>query len=241
MNSLINFLKYLQEHAAAILIGIVAALLLALIISLRSCNTEKSNNVSLNKSIEAIYDSISYYKTKNNNLVAEKKLLEGDISLLKTTNKELYDKIQEMNQKKADRVIYVESSIENPKDSTTWDLEHNDSLPNLIETKYFDFSNKWRTLQGYVTHTNNNLGLNITKDEVFFDYTLVMKDNEVFVTSNNPYVKYNEITGIIIPKAITQKPKRWHIGPSVTVGYDIIHRKWALTPGVSVTYSILSF
>ena len=80
---------------------------------------------------------------------------------------------------------------------------------NINITRNFDFSNKFRTLNGNVFVSDGNLGLNIENDIIRFDYTAAFKDGQLYITSDNPYVQYNNITGIQVPK---QRKKRWNIG-----------------------------
>ena len=73
---------------------------------------------------------------------------------------------------------------------------------------------------------------------MYFDYTVVLKDNKVWLSSSNPYVKYNKITGLTLP---TQKQKRWGIGPAVTAGYDPANNKISMMLGVSLSYHIFEW
>lgn len=237
LDTLNNISKFWNEHVKSILVLTLLVLCVVLFFSIRGCTQRNNEAASLKNSIEAIYSQVEYYKGKNNELIASKKVLEGNLEVLKINNKELYDKLESMKQKDADRVVYVETVIENPPDTIYWELDHNkDSL----EVKPFNFSNEWRTLEGYIMHSNNQLGLNITRDQVYFDYTLALKDNEVFMTSSNPYVKYKEISGLVVPNYIYRK-KHWHIGPSITGGYDVINRKWGLQIGIGIQYDLISF
>ena len=91
--------------------------------------------------------------------------------------------------------------------------------------------------RAYVTLKDSILGLSINKDIVRMDYTIGIKDGRVYISSSNPYVKFNEIQGITIPKT---KQKHWHIGPTIGTG---IGTDGVIRPniGLSLTYSIISF
>ena len=226
----------MNEHLKLIMVSIVLILSILLFFSIRSCTSNRNERDMLKESIEAIYDTIHYYKGKNDELVASKKLLQGDLDILKTVNKELYDKIESMKQKGVDHVVYVESVIENPPDTIYWEIDNSeDSI-----TKHFNFNDRWRVLEGYVSYTPNQLGLNITKDQVYFDYTLAIRDNQVYITSENPYIRYNEITGLVIPQQL-QKKKHWSVGPMIYGGFDVMNRKFGAGIGIGVTYSLFSF
>ena len=94
MDKLIELLKSIKIHL--VYIAIIAVLLFALNISIRSC---QNNKELYNNNITALVDSISYYKAKNGELVASKPLLKGDISLLKKTNPELSHELNSMKVK----------------------------------------------------------------------------------------------------------------------------------------------
>ena len=240
MNSLKSIFKYIYERSNIILIVTVLILSILLIFSIKSCNSYKDSKIHLENSIEAIFDTVSYYKGKNGELVAHKKLLEGDIDILKIANEELYEKLKSMKQTGADHIVYVETVVENPPDSTSWEIDHNKLEKDSIEIKNFNFNNQWRILEGYITHTPNTLGLNITKDQINFDYTLAIKGNEVYMTSSNPYVKYNTITGLVIPETIRKK-KHWSIGPIIYGGYDITTQKFGAGIGIGIMYDLWRF
>ena len=79
----------------------------------------------------------------------------------------------------------------------------------------------------------------ITKDIINFDYTVGMdKNNNIYVKSTNPYVKYNEISGFRISQP---KKTHWSIGPSINIGYDPINLKPSFSIGASINYSLYKF
>lgn len=240
MEKINTIFKWIKEHVTLILLGVIVLLGLLSIFSIRSCSNKSKDNDNLQKSIEAIFDSIHYYKGKNGELIANKKIMQGDIDLLKIANKELYDRIESMKQKDADHIIYVENVIENPPDSTKW-VYTEEEKQDSVRVKDFDFTNKYRSLQGYITSTPDYLSMNVTKDEIYFDYLLTTKGNEVYITSSNPYVKFNEITGLVIPEQIKPKKKHWHIGPVVSGGYDVVNLRFGAFVGVGIMYDVISF
>lgn len=179
-------------------------------------------------------DSIEYYRDSYGDIVAKKTILEGDMSTLKIANEDLYKKVKEL-ESRPDKVVYVDGKIENPKDS----IIYIDSFPGYRE-KRFAFVDEWRNLQGRVYADSTVLGLNIDKNEIYFDYTLTIKDNEVQLSSTNPYVRYNKISGLSIPD-YKQKQKRWSIGPSLGYGYDFANRKFVPYIGFSISYGLIVF
>lgn len=208
--------------------SVIGVLLFGLCTSVRQCSDWKQTN---NNNIEAFTDSIHYYQGKNDELVASKLLVIGKFNDLQKINEELYDKIRSMSTGvKPDQVISVTNTVVNELHDTT--LIVKDSVAN------FNFENKYRALSGVIHTGNDSIGLTIKKDEVYFDYNVVLKDNKVWISSTNPYVKFNEITGLTVPH---QKQKKWGIGPSVTFGYDPINNKPSFNIGIGVTYQLLQW
>lgn len=225
------FVKYKYN----IIVTAVAVLsIVGLCVSLtRGHNAKKiyDNNV------KALTEQIDTFRTKNGQFAADKTMLLGDIKLLKTTNEDLYEQVRQLKLNKTDQVVYIETQVVNEVHDTTYVVpEINDYLK-----QSFDFSNQWRTLNGYIEYNRPNLGLVFENDIVNADYTIAIKDNKVYVTSTNPYVRYNDMVGITLPK---YKPM-WSltIGPAIGGGYGLITQKPDIWVGFTATfgYSVLSF
>ena len=232
-------LEFLRKYKYYIILGLItiAALLFSLSIYRQYTNIKKQSA----DNIVALTDSLDFYKGKHGELIADKTLLIGDIELLKTTNADLYDELKSMKAKNAEQAIQIKGLIENPQIDTTWVINTDTTYIYPTFTKNFDFSNQYRTLTGFIECSNNNLGLTFTKDITNFDYTLAIQDGKVYITSSNPYVKYNEISGITLPKY----KYKWSlvVGPSISVGYDPGSKTVVPTIGASLTlgYTLLSF
>ena len=229
MDKLIELLKSVKTHL--IYVAIIIVLLFVLSISVRSC---QENKQLYNNNVTALIDSVSYYKAKNGELVTSKSLLEGDMSLLKKTNSELANELNSMKVKNPEQVVKIVTEyIKTPSD-TIWAIDST----NVNITKQFNFTDDYRSLVGDVYLKNNMLGLNINKDEVYANYTLAIKDNKAYITTNNPYIKISDIQGITIP---TPKTKHFYLGPSINFGYDPIQNKPTLNIGVSIGYGLFSW
>ena len=202
-----------------------------ILVCVRQCSNNADIKKQLQHNIETLTDSVKHYRTVSGDIAAEKAILIGDIDLLKQTNDSLYRKVKELGIKKPGQVVYITNEIIREKHDTAWKV----LTPEMSRT--FDFSDKWRDLTGNVTLKDSILGLSINKDIVRMDYTMCIKDNRVYISSSNPYVKFNEIQGITIPKT---KQKHWHVGP--TIGVDI-GTDGVIRPNLSLglTYSIVSF
>ena len=229
MDKLIEFLKSIKIHL--IYISIIILLLFGLSISIKSC---QQNKQLYGNNITALVDSISYYKAKNGKLVASKSLLEGDISLLKKTNLELKNELNSMKVKNPEQVVKIVTEYINTPLDTVWVIDSKDA--NI--TKQVEFTDNYRSLVGDVYLKDDILGLNISKDEVYANYTLAIKDNKVYITTNNPYIKISDIQGITIP---TPKTKHFYLGPSINFGYDLIQNKPTFNVGISIGYGLFSW
>ena len=220
-----NIKKLLLE-----LLPYIVVLMLS-IVCVRQCSNNADIKEQMQHNIEALTDSVKHYRTISGDIATEKAILIGDIDLLKHTNDFLYHKVKELGIKKPDQVVYITNEIIREKRDTAWKVR----TPEMSKT--FDFSDKWRDLVGNVTLKDSILGLSINKDIVRMDYTMGIKDGRVYISSSNPYVKFNEIQGITIPKT---KQKHWHIGPTIGTG---IGTDGVIRPniGLSLTYSIISF
>lgn len=221
----------------------VVAFFVFITLSINKCTYYKNAN---DNNIIALTDSVKYYKGKYSNEVAKKTMAEVDYKNLQNINDSLYRMIQSMQVKKPDIVIGGSTSIDNSKHDTVWVLSASTadvSATGVTEItskniyRKFDFSNQYRELTGNVNYTNDTLGLHIEKDRIQFKYALAVKDNVVYMTSDNPYVKFNSITGLTIPKQ--KKEKKFGIGPSVFSGYS--DKGFVYGVGIGLQYNFINF
>jgi hypothetical protein len=202
----------------------------------RSCANQIESKKIYDNNVKALTEQMQTWKTKAGDLVAEKTVLMGDVKLLKQTNAELYEQVEKLKAKPAE-VVYVNVEVPYPVHDTTFLMPAD---TNYIK-QTFDFSDKWRALSGYIEYNKPTLGLTIDKDIVYADLTVAIKDSKVYVTSNNPYLQYNDIQGVVLPKTTP----RWSIGvgPQFGVGYGFINKKPDVYVGVglSINYNLISF
>lgn len=194
-----------------------------------------SNKHLYDNNIIALTDTIKYYKGKNKELVASKTMLETSFKNIKHINDSLYNVLKSIGIKNPDNVVYIETIIKDEKHDTMWI----DTTFNI--KKYFDFSNKYRILKGYVyLNRPDTLGLSIEQNEAIANFTIVQKNNNLYITSNNPYIKYNNIIGINSKLENKSKTKRFSIGPYVGV---VINKDAKIEPtfGIGLTWSLLRF
>ena len=227
-------LTFVRNHKRILIeVFSVVAFFVFITWSINKCTYYKNVN---DKNIIALTDSVKYYKGKYGNEVAKKTMIETDCKNLQIINDSLYRMIQSMQVKKPDIVIGGSTSIDNGKHDTVWVPTVTEITSKNIYRK-FDFSNQYRELTGNVSYTNDTLGLYIEKDRMQFKYALAVKDNVVYMTSDNPYVKFNSITGLTIPKQ--KKEKKFGIGPSVFGGYS--NKGFVYGIGIGLQYNLISF
>lgn len=223
------------------------ALVLITAFAIMRCSHFKNENSSNTNNIAALTDTIKYYTGKSNELVAQKTMLIGDMDLLKHANDSLYNIIKCIKVKNPDNAVYVNTTVRDIVRDTVWSLPSADT-DSFYCSKYikkeFDFSDKWRTVSGYTylkhdTLSQYEMGTVILKNNVNVDFAVVQKDNQIYITSSNPYIKYNNIFGIKqdTPKA---KTKRWGIGPYV--GFGVTPKlNFVPTVGIGIQYNIINF
>ena len=227
-------LTFVRNHKRILIeVFSVVAFFVFITLSINKCTYYKNIN---DKNIIALTDSVKYYKGKYGNEVAKKTMIETDCKNLQIINDSLYRMIQSMQVKKPDIVIGGSTSIDNGKHDTVWVPTVTEITSKNIYRK-FDFSNQYRELTGNVSYTNDTLGLYIEKDRMQFKYALAVKDNVVYMTSDNPYVKFNSITGLTIPKQ--KKEKKFGIGPSVFGGYS--NKGFVYGIGIGLQYNFINF
>lgn len=236
LDTILNYVKSYKNDIIKYIIICILALICLFAIS--KCSKYKTLN---DDNVAALTDTISYYKSRSNQLVAQKTMLQGDMDLLKKVNDSLYNKVKDINVKNPNNAVYVNTVVHGVQRDTCW-VVNVDSIYNNYNReikKEFDFSDSWRTVQGYTYLKNDTLGTCITKNDVNVDFTIVQKDNKVYITSNNPYVEYSDIVGITQTQNV-QKVKRWGIGPYI--GFGVSHKlDFVPTIGVSLHWSLIRF
>jgi len=233
-NKIIKFLRGIRLKDIIYWFSILV-LLIFLSVSVNRCQDTKRQYMN---NLKALNDSIHYYKGKNGNLVATIRGFESDLKTLELLNKDLYDHIDELKMKnKVNSAVYFEGSVSMPEVDTVYVVDR-DTIYRGFDHK-FNFNDKYRTLEGNVSYKDDSLGVKISKDIVNFDYTVgIDSKNNIYISSQNPYVKYESITGFQLPK---QRTKRFSLGPSINFGYDPIQNKPSFSVGVSLNYGIIKF
>lgn len=215
---------------------LIVLLIMALSFSVSKCSSIKRE---YRDNIEILNDTIHYYKAKDGKQVATIHGYETNIKNLKYLNDSLYKEIKSLKIKNNKVVTVTKFSgvITNELHDTMYIVKH-DTINKGFKHS-FNFDNEYRLLEGNVNYQHDSLGINILKDQIMFDYTVAMdKDNVIYIKSNNPYVKYNSISGFTIPK---QRNKRFGIGPQIGVSYNIKDNSISPTIGIGLSYSLIKF
>jgi len=236
-----DFFKDLWENNKRTIIEVLCMIILFVwaLTSMQRCSTMKLNYETSQNNIVALTDSIEYYESMNGELIAQKTMLTGEIKDLKESHSkelnDLYNDLNSMKRKNAQLAAQIDVLVENPARDTIWKYDSILVMQSLVQP--FQFKDKWRNLSGNITLENNTMGLNITEDQVFFDYTIAVDDGLIYIKSDNPYVKYNQITAI---QEQQKKPKRWNIGFQMGLGfqYGMFNKSVDVGPylGVGVSY-----
>lgn len=235
-NTIYGYVKKITIKDIVYLI-IISVLCLILAQSIRSCE----NAVKENKNnITAMTDTIKSIKAKNGNLVATKTALECNLDDFKKLNKELYDEIANLKiNKNVDNIVNIKGNTDYGGKDTSYVMPTSIIKENAEFERAFNFDNKWRILEGKINYKADSLKMYINKDIVYFEYSIAIdKNNKIYVTSDNPYVKYTEINGYVIPKS---KVTNFGIGPSINLGYDFYNKKVIPTFGISLNWNIFKF
>lgn len=214
---------------------IMILLIVGLSLSIQKCQTIKHE---YKNNIEVLTDTIHYYKTKDGKQVANIHAYESDLNTLKILNKDLYKQIDNLKIKnKIKDIVYINTDIVHELHDTTYTIQYDTIYKGFYHT--FDFTDRYRELTGNIRYNNDSLNINIDKDIVHADYTIAVdKNNKVYITSDNPYVRYNNISGFTIPK---KRTKRFGIGPQIGVSYNIKDNSISPTIGIGLSYSLIKF
>lgn len=213
-------------------------ILLLIFVNITAITKCSNNDDKYTNNIEALNDSIHHIKKNGKEIVYKKIFVTNNQKELKNVNKELYNKIKEAGVKNASNATYFNGDVDFGTHDTVYVVKSIEKKENNIN-RNFDFSNKYRILSGNLYYRQDSLGLNVLKDKVNFDYTIVQdKNNKVYIKSDNPYVNYKSINSFTIKQ---RKQKHWNIGPQIGIGYDFVNQKIVPQIGIGITYGIINF
>lgn len=178
-----------------------------------TCTNRKNHKLETN--IAALNDTVHTYQLKNGELmyekqgyILEKKELEQYLDISKAEVRDL--------EKKLGSALATISKLQGQVRVDT--LVMHDSITQVEDTTIINFyyTDSWLKMDGttvfknpYSCTTLNNLTMDVPLK------VGMSKDDQWFVTSENPYVRFTDIQGANVEKA---KPKQWSIGLQLGFG-----------------------
>ena len=243
IQSLINIYNYIKENK--VLLSIVAALIVLLGIML-GIIVRKNNNITIiENNLNAATEKIEVLKTANGELLAKKQSYITTISDLEDYINISKKEIKDLQKALDDKILYIgelETLIDiKPTEVHDTTVVYKDSTFNFT----FNFRNKWYELIG-----NSSFDYNRVKTEINTLYVNVplhvglTDDWKIFVTTQNPYVVFNDVEGALLDKDVylkQQKKKKWGISVSVGVytGYNLFDKSIYIGPGAGCGISYM--
>lgn len=181
-------------------------------------------NKILEQNFKAATDTIEVLKLKNGELLYEKSAfilkeneLQTQLSLSKDEIKELKKKIGGIN-----TITKIETQVE----FDTIYIKNNSIGPSQFS---FEYNDNWLKLKGLSTKDTTQ----IYDISVPIDLVVGMsKDYNIFVKSDNPYLKVNNIEGAVVDRNIFEKKSSWSHGVSIGFGiqYGLSNKRFDYGP-----------
>lgn len=235
MSSLINIYNYIKENKVLLSIVAVLIVLLGLMIGII---IRKNNNITIiENNLNAATEKIEVLKTENGDLLAKTRSYITTISDLEDYINISKKEIKDLQKALDDKILYI-SELETlidikPTEVHDTTVVYKDSTFNFT----FNFRDKWYELIG-----NSSFDYNRVKTEINTLYVNVplrvglTDDWKIFVTTQNPYVVFNDVEGALLDKDVylkQQKKKKWGISLSLGMyaGYDLFDKSVYIGPG----------
>ena len=235
MSSLIKIYNYIKENK--VLLSIVA-ILIALLGLMIGIIIRKNNNITIiENNLNAATEKIEVLKTANGDLLTKTRSYITTISDLEDYINISKKEIKDLQKALDDKILYI-SELETlidikPTEVHDTTVVYKDSTFNFT----FNFRNKWYELIG-----NSSFDYNRVKTEINTLYVNVplrvglTDDWKIFVTTQNPYVVFNDVEGALLDKDVylkQQKKKKWGISLSLGMyaGYDLFDKSVYIGPG----------
>ena len=222
-----DFTSHIKDIAIVILVIICIVLLFS-----TTCASQK--NAIYKNNIDALRDSVHTEQLKNGELMSskqmlilEKKQLEDYLGIAKKEIKEI--------EKKLDSKIAYIAKLEGQIQVDTVRLVDSVYVKDSTYYTQWTFKDQWLYLQGFTQFKD---GTSVSQlNNLAMDVPLklgITEDNQVFVTTPNPYVSFSSIDGAALNQPT--KKSRWNIGIQVGFGmqYDIHRNALGYGPYIGV-------
>ena len=241
IQSLINIYNYIKENK--VLLSIVAALIVLLGLMIGIIIRKNNNITIIENNLNAATEKIEVLKTANGDLLAKNRSYVATINNLEDYINISKKEIKDLQKALDDKILYISEleTLINIKPTEVHDttVVYKDSTFNFT----FNFRDKWYELIG-----NSSFDYNRVKTEINALYVNVplrvglTDDWKIFVTTQNPYVVFNDIEGALLDKDVylkQQKKKKWGISISLGMyaGYDLLSKNIYVGPGVGCCVS----
>ena len=216
-----------------VIIGLLTIICIILIFS-TTCSLR--HNADYRNNIEALTDSVHVYKLKNGELLYSKKMLTGDLSnaeqQLGVTKKQLKE-IERQLKSKTEQLTKIEGQIK----VDTIVMHDSVYVQDSLLKSNFNYKDQWLSMSGRVTVNKQQITTSLHTLTMDVPIIYGVTDNDdVFVTTENPYVSIKEINGMKTPK----KTPNWNIGFQLGFGaqYDLRYNTVGYGPyfGIGVSY-----
>lgn len=222
---------------------IIVVLMVALFLSLKTCQTNKDLLNQSNSSLITLNDTLTVYKNK-------KGLWEAKSSVVEMSDPLLFTKFKTKDTTLRDLQKLVKENIKNINSATILTTETNvtTKVPTKVTEYVYINDTIYPVYQGLIDKEGWILGSVLArKDSISTDfkvkneYSVVVKKekgvNYAVVTNHNPYTQTKELKTFNV-----SVPKPSKIGLGATVGYGMtIDGDFKPFVGVGITYNILRF
>lgn len=190
-----------------------------------------ATNKILEQNFKAATDTIEVLKLKNGELLYEKSAfilkeneLQTQLSLSKDEIKELKKKIGGIN-----TITKIETQVE----FDTIYIKNNSIGPSKFS---FEYNDNWLKLKGLSSKDSTQ----IYDISVPIDLVVGMsKDYNIFVKTDNPYLKVNNIEGAVVDRNLFEKKSSWSHGVSIGFGiqYGLGNKRFDYGPQISYGFT----
>jgi hypothetical protein len=178
--------------------------------SIKSCQ-EKRTLLSQIDAVSTYKDTVKYYKSKSDQLIAYNNSVTVSLENLKHVNKELHEEIENLKLKKPKTVTKIQTEVEVKEIMIPYEVK----IPCDTFHIPFTHTDKWFTITGF----SSNTSLTINSLNLLNDMTIAVgekkkglfKPNEyvVAVKSNNPYFKTTSIENYTLKAKKPFYDKAW--------------------------------
>lgn len=222
-----DFTSHIKDIAIVILVIVCAVLLFS-----TTCTSQK-NRIYKNN-IDALRDSVHIEQLKNGELIHSKQMLilekKQIEDYLDIANKE----IKEIEKKLQSKIAYI-AKLEGQIKVDTIRLVDSVYVKDSTYYSQWTFQDQWLYLQGLTQFKDGTSISRLNNLEMDVPLKLgIMEDNQVFVTSSNPYVGFSAIDGAALNKPT--KKSYWNIGFQLGFGiqYDLRYNNFGYGPYLGI-------